>query len=371
MQAETINVRPVPKAGIADIAAYMPGKNAGAAGGRVYKLSSNETPLGASPAAVEAYRQVAGNLALYPDGTAQHLREAIAGVFALPADRIMMGNGSDELLGLLAQTYLAPGDEAVVTEHGFTVYSIQIRAAGATVVTVKEKDCRVDVDAVLAAVTPRTRMVFITNPGNPTGTYLKRDEIRRLATGLPKHVLLVLDSAYAEYVPAEDYDCGLQLALATGNVVMTRTFSKVYGLAALRVGWMVAPAHVLDAVNRVRGPFNVNQAAQAAAAAAIADTDFIAEAVVFNARWRDWLTRELTALGLKVTPSVTNFLLVHFPPGSGKTATEADHYLQSRGYILRGVAGYGFPDALRLSIGSEEANRGVVAALKELLQENV
>jgi len=368
MPVESITSRPVPKAGIMDIAAYVPGKNAGAANSKVYKLSSNETPLGASPAAIEAYRQAAGNLALYPDGMAQHLREAIASVFALPVDRIMVGNGSDELLGLLAQVYLGPGDEGLVTEHGFTVYCIQIRAAGATAITVKEKDCRVDVEAVLAAVTARTRVVFITNPGNPTGTCLNRDEIRRLVSGLPENVLLVLDSAYAEYVPEEDYDCGLQLALTMDNVVMTRTFSKIYGLAALRAGWMVAPAHVLDAANRVRGPFNVNQAAQAAAAAAIADTVFVEQAVAFNAQWRDWLTRELTALGLKVTPSATNFLLVHFSSIPGKTAAEADEYLQARGYILRGVTGYGFPNALRMSIGPEEANRGVVAALKELLQ---
>ena len=241
-------------------------------------------------------------------------------------------------------------------------------AAGATPVVVKEKDERADVDAILAAVTERTRIVFLANPNNPTGTYLPFEEVRRLQAGLPGDVLLVLDAAYAEYVRRNDYESGLELVSSSQNVVMTRTFSKIYGLAGLRIGWMYAPAHVIDAVNRVRGPFNVNAAAIAAGAAAIRDRAHVENAVAFNEKWLPWLTDELTTLGLRVTPSIGNFVLIHFPGTDGKTADAADAYLTARGYVLRRVAAYGFPNALRMSIGAEEANRGVVAALSEFLK---
>lgn len=362
--------RPRPKKGILDIAAYVPGVATVRANGRIHKLSSNETPLGPCPAAIEAYRQAAGNLELYPDGEARNLRQAISETYGLAPGNIMTGNGSDELLGLLAQTYLAPGDEGIMTEHGFSVYEIQIRAAGATPVIVREKDCRVDVDNILAAIGPQTRLVFIANPGNPTGTYLPAGEIRRLHAALPGNVLLVLDGAYAEYVQASDYEAGIELVAIHENVVMTRTFSKIYGLAGLRIGWMYAPLHVIDAMNRVRGPFNVSSAAQAAAAVAIRDREFLERSAAFNNEWRTWLIRELTSIGLGVTPSVTNFLLVHFPSDEKKTASCADDYLKARGYILRRVDSYGFSNALRLTIGTEEANRGVVTALGEFLKQN-
>ena len=360
--------RPVPKPGVMDIAAYVPGKDGAPGAKKVYKLSSNETPLGASPAALDAYRGLAEKLEFYPDGAATALREAIAEVHGLNPANILCSNGSDELLGLLAQTYLKAGDEGIFTEHGFLVYKIQIMAAGATPVVVKEKDERADVDAILAAVTERTRIVFLANPNNPTGTYLPFEEVRRLQAGLPGDVLLVLDAAYAEYVRRNDYESGLELVSSSQNVVMTRTFSKIYGLAGLRIGWMYAPAHVIDAVNRVRGPFNVNAAAIAAGAAAIRDRAHVENAVAFNEKWLPWLTDELTTLGLRVTPSIGNFVLIHFPGTDGKTADAADAYLTARGYVLRRVAAYGFPNALRMSIGAEEANRGVVAALSEFLK---
>ena len=263
--------KPLPRPGILDIAAYVPGKEHAPGVARVFKLSSNETPLGASPKAIEAFRGAAGNLERYPDGQAKELRQAIADVHGLNVANILCGNGSDELLGLLCHTYLDKGDEGIITEHGFLVYKIQIMAAGATPVTVKETDCTVDVDAILAAVTEKTKMVFIANPANPTGTYVPVSEIRRLQASLPKHVILVLDAAYAEYVRRNDYEAGLELVSANQNVVMTRTFSKVYGLAALRIGWMYAPVDVVDALNRVRSPFNLNNAAIAAGAAAVRD----------------------------------------------------------------------------------------------------
>ncbi|KXG84821.1 histidinol-phosphate transaminase [Agrobacterium bohemicum] len=359
--------QPVPRPGILDIAAYVPGKEHAEGVAKVYKLSSNETPLGASPKAMEAFKAAASNLEIYPDGQATALRQAIADVHGLNMANILCGNGSDELLGLLCHVYLGTGDEAIITEHGFLVYKIQIMGAGATAVTVKEKDCAIEVDAILAAVTPKTKMIFIANPGNPTGTYAPVSEIRRLQAGLPKNVILVLDAAYAEYVRKNDYEAGLELVSGNGNVVMTRTFSKVYGLAALRVGWMYAPAAIIDALNRVRGPFNMNAPAIAAGAAAIRDQSFMQQAVAHNLEWLEKLNNAFTDLGLTVTPSVANFVLIHFPDTDGKRAADADEFLTRRGFVLRAVRGYGFANALRMTVGSEEANLGVISALKEFM----
>jgi histidinol-phosphate aminotransferase len=345
----------------------VPGKSEAPGAARVHKLSSNENPLGASEAAIEAVKKVAEKLEFYPDGSATKLRETIAEVHGLNPANILCSNGSDELFGLLAQTYLSPGDEGIFTEHGFLVYKIQIAAAGGTPVAVPEKNETADVDAILAAVTERTKIVFLANPNNPTGTYLPFEEVRRLHAGLPGHVLLVIDAAYAEYVRRNDYEAGIELVGNSQNVVMTRTFSKIFGLAGLRLGWIYAPSHVIDAVNRVRGPFNVNAASIEAGVQAIRDRAHIDKAVAHNERWLPWLTDELRKLGLRVTPSVGNFILVHFD-GGGKSAEAADAFLTQRGYILRRVAGYGFPNALRLTVGSEEANRGVVSALEEFLK---
>lgn len=358
---------PEPRPGILDIAAYVPGKEHAPGVAKVHKLSSNETPLGASPKAIEAFQAAAFNLERYPDGQARALREAIGSVHGLNPANIMCGNGSDELLGLICHTYLGPGDEGIITEHGFLVYKIQILAAGATPVTVKEKDARVDVDAILAAVTERTKVVFLANPANPTGTYIPVDEVRRLHAGLPEGVLLVLDAAYAEYVRRNDYAAGLELVSASRNVVMTRTFSKIFGLAGLRIGWMYAPPEVIDAIDRVRGPFNLSAPALAAGAAAIRDQAFVAVAVDHNLTWLDRVSEALGAIGLRVTPSVTNFVLVHFPDEEGRRAEDADDFLTRRGYILRAVRSYGFPNALRMTIGSAEANEGVIAALTEFM----
>ncbi len=360
--------KPMPRPGILDIAAYVPGKEHAPGVARVFKLSSNETPFGPSPKAIEAFASAAVQLEKYPDGQANALREAIAEVHGLNTANILCGNGSDELLGLLCHVYLGPGDEGIVTEHGFLVYKIQIMAAGATPVTVKESECRVDVDAILAAVTDKTKIVFLANPGNPTGTYVPLSEVRRLHAGLPPHVILVLDAAYAEYVRRNDYEAGIELVSSNRNVVMTRTFSKVYGLAALRIGWAYAPAEIIDALDRVRGPFNINAPAIAAGAAAIRDQAFTARSVAHNLDWLARVSQDLTALGLTVTPSVANFVLIHFPDTDGKRATDADDFLTSRGFILRAVRAYGFPNALRMTIGSEEANTGLVAALTEFME---
>jgi len=348
------------------IEAYVPGKSAAAGVAKIHKLSSNETPLGPSPRAVEAVRS-ADHLELYPDGSATRLREAIGAKYGLDPRRIVCGAGSDELLSLITHAYVGPGDEGIFSEHGFLVYRIAILAAGGVPVVAPEKDYRADVDAILARVTDRTRIVYLANPNNPTGTYLPFDEVKRLHAGLPPQVVLVLDAAYAEYVRRNDYEAGLELVATAENVVMTRTFSKIYGLANLRLGWMVAPAHMVDAVNRIRGPFNLNGPAMEAGIAAIQDDAHVASAVEHNEQWLAWLAREIGGLGLEVTPSVGNFLLVHFPKEAGKTAKEADAFLSSRGLILRRIDAYGLPDALRLTVGGEEANRLVVETLREFL----
>ncbi|WP_342360239.1 histidinol-phosphate transaminase [Terrarubrum flagellatum] len=360
--------RPVPRASVMAIEAYQPGKSTAPAGVKLHKLSSNETPLGPSPKAVEAFQKVAAKLELYPDGSSTRLREAIAAKYGLDAGHIICGNGSDDLLSLISNTYLEPGDEAIYSQYGFVVYPIAIQAAGAKPVMVPEKNLTADVDAILAAVTPKTKIVFLANPNNPTGVYLPFDEVKRLQAGLPPHVLLVLDAAYAEYVRRNDYASGVELVGTSENVIMTRTFSKIHGLAALRIGWAYAPTHVIDAMNRIRGAFNVNSAAIEAGIAALADDAHMAKALDHNDRWLSWLTDELTKLGLSVTPSVANFLLVHFPTTPGKTAKEADAFLTARGLILRRLEPYHLAGALRLTVGDEEANRKVVAALTEFMK---
>jgi histidinol-phosphate aminotransferase len=360
-------LRPQPRAGVLDIQAYVPGKSSAPGVARVFKLSSNETPLGPSPRALAAYQGVGAHLQDYPDGSAADLREAIGRAFGLDPDRIVCGAGSDDLLNLLARAYLADGDEAIHTTHGFLVYPIATLGTGAKPVAAPEKNYTADVDAILAAVTRRTKVVFLANPNNPTGTYVPFDAVKRLHRALPPHVLLVLDAAYAEYVQRNDYESGIELVATSDNVVMCRTFSKIHGLAALRLGWMYGPAPVVDAINRIRGPFNVNAAAIAAGIAAIEDTAHQERSRAHNARWLAWLTDEIGKLGLDVTPSVANFVLVHFPEAHGRNAKAADAFLTARGLILRQVGAYKLPHALRLSVGTEEANRLVIGALREFL----
>lgn len=360
------HTQPQPKPGILDISAYVPGKS-GAKGTKVHKLSSNESPIGASARAVAAYKAAVDTLELYPDGAATQLREAIASRYGLKPENIVCGAGSDELLQLLAHAYLGPGDEAIYSQYGFLVYPIAIQSNGATPVVAPEKDYLADVDAILARVTGRTRMVFLANPNNPTGRYLPFSEVKRLHAGLPGNVLLVLDAAYAEYVRRNDYEAGLELVATAANVVMTRTFSKIYGLAALRLGWAYCPAHVADVLNRVRGPFNISAPAIAAGSAAMEDQEFVERAVAHNDRWLAWLSSELSSLGLDVTPSVGNFVLVHFSGANGQSAHAADGYLQDHGFVVRRMDAYGLPNALRISIGTEEANRGLASCLKAFM----
>ena len=357
--------RPQPRPGVLDIAPYVPGKSTAPGVAKVHKLSSNETPLGPSARALAAYRAAGDHLHDYPDGSAHLLREAIGVAFGLDPARIVCGAGSDDLLNLLARAYLTDGDEAIHTTHGFLVYPIATLGTGAKPIAAPETNFTADVDAILKCVTPKTKIVFLANPNNPTGTYVPFDEVKRLQRALPANVLLVLDAAYAEYVRRNDYESGIELVATTDNVVMTRTFSKIHGLAALRLGWMYGPAPVVDAVNRIRGPFNVNGPAIAAGIAAIRDAAHVEGARDHNTHWLAWITEEVGKLGLKVTPSVANFVLIHFK--DEKTAERANAFLMKHGVVLRQLAAYKLPHALRMSVGTEEANRLTVKALKDFL----
>ncbi|HSD92655.1 MAG TPA: histidinol-phosphate transaminase [Methyloceanibacter sp.] len=348
----------------------MPGTSALPGARPVIKLSSNETPFGPSPRAIEAYLEAASSLSRYPDGSARPLRKALAKLYGLDPARIVCGAGSDELLNLLAQAYLGPGDEAIYSAHGFLVYKIAIMARGATPVAAPETNLTANVDAILACVSPRTRIVFIANPNNPTGTYLSFDEVKRLRSGLPSDVLLVLDAAYAEYVRKNDYEAGIELAATTHNTVMTRTFSKIYGLASLRIGWAYCPTEIADALNRIRGPFNVSGPAIAAGTASLEDPAWVERAVAHNETWLGRMSEALSGIGIGVTPSAANFLLLRFPKGNGRSAPEADKFLHDRRIILRRVKEYGLPDALRMTIGTEEENRAVLDALNSFMSKS-
>ena len=354
--------RPTPQPGILDIAPYVPGRSDVPEGVTLVKLSANESPLGASPKAVAAFREMAGKIHIYPEGSSRLLRVALGEVHGLDPNRIVCGFGSDDLLHLLAQIYLGEGDQAVMSQYGFNVYPIITRGASAEIVMAPEKDYRADVEALLAAVTERTRIVFLANPNNPTGTYLDIDELRRLHAGLRPDILLVIDSAYAEYVTADDYSVGIDLVDAAQNVVMVRTFSKM-GIAGERVGWMYGPAHIVDAVHRLRGPFNVTLAGQAAAAAAARDTEFTAKLRDHNARWRDWLSKALAGNAIKVPPSQGNFILALFADAA--TAKAAFTALRDQGLLVREMHSYGIENGLRISIGLETPMRRVAEILKD------
>ena len=355
---------PVPRPGILDIAPYIGGEAAG-----TIRLASNEGALGPSPKAVEAYKRLAGEIHRYPDGGSTELRKALGARFGLDAGRIVCGAGSDELIGLLVRAYAGPGDEVLYSQHGFLMYPIAAKSVGATPVTAPETDLTASVDALLARVTPRTKIVFVANPNNPTGTFLTADELARLHAGLPATTLLVIDAAYAEYVTRNDYSAGVELVETFTNVVMLRTFSKIFALGALRLGWGYCPAGVADVLNRVRGPFNVSAAAQAAGVAALEDVEFMERSRAHNEQWREWFSAEVRGLGLTVHPSIGNFVLVDFKgAASGKDdAEKARLFLKDRGILVRQMPSYGLPTCLRVTIGREDEMRTVVAMLKEFL----
>ena len=359
--------RPIPKPGILDIHAYVPGKAVVDGIAHPVKLSSNENILGCSPKAKAAFIEASSRINLYPDGRSNVLRAAIAERHGLEPERLVFGCGTDEVFQLINQVYLEPGDNIVQGQYGFGAYAIGARACGGEVKYAPEPDYRIDVDEVLKCVDERTRLVFIANPGNPTGTWIDAEEIGRLHAGLPPSVMLVLDGAYTEFATDPRFSDGLDLARGASNVIVTHTFSKIHGLAALRVGWAYAPPEAADAIDRIRLPFNTSIAAQEAALAALADTEFQAQSLALVEQWRPWLVQQLGGLGLEVLPSAANFLLMRFPSAPGKTAAEAEAFLASRGYLTRGVSSYGLPEHLRFNIGLEEHNRTIVDLIAEFL----
>ncbi|MDR3438562.1 histidinol-phosphate transaminase [Telmatospirillum sp.] len=356
---------PAPRPGILDISPYVGGRSTLSGMDRVIKLSSNEGALGPSPKAMAAYRAIAPEMHRYPDGHAGALRETLASLHGLHAEQIVCGAGSDELLQLLVRGYAGLGDEVVYSRYGFLVYPIAAMASGATPVVAEEADLTASVDNLLSVVTPRTRILFLANPNNPTGTYLPISEIKRLRDGLPEHVLLVLDAAYAEFVDRNDYSSGAELVDAYDNVVMTRTFSKIYAMGGLRLGWGYCPPAVAAVLNRVRGPFNVSSPALAAGQAAVEDKAYVELVRRHNSYWRDWFTEAVGRLGLTVVPSVGNFVLVRFPKEPGRNSAAADAFLRSKGIIVRPVASYGLDEYLRVTIGRDDEMQAVVQALME------
>ncbi|MHA6264904.1 histidinol-phosphate transaminase [Arenibacterium sp. CAU 1754] len=348
-----------PQPGIMDISLYQGGAAHVQGVTNAIKLSSNENPFGPSPKAIEAAKVTLAQMHRYPSTDHASLRAAIGAATGLDPDRIICGAGSDEIIAFLCQCYAGPGDEVVHTEHGFAMYRISALAAGATPVEVPERDRVTDVDAILAGCTERTKLVFIANPNNPTGTMIGEAEVARLADGIPPQALLVLDGAYAEYV--EGFDAGAALINARNNVVMTRTFSKLYGLGGMRIGWGYGPQDIIDVLNRVRGPFNLSSTALAAAEAAIQDTEYTEKCRADNTRWRAWLAEALAEAGVASDTSCANFILARFADQA--EAEACDTYLQSKGLIVRRVAGYNLPNALRITVGDEIACRQVAAAV--------
>jgi histidinol-phosphate aminotransferase len=359
--------RPEPKPGIDAIAIYVGGKSKAPGIANPIKLSSNENVLGCSPDASAAYVSAGEKLNIYPDGHAGALREAVAAQYGLEPERLVFGCGSGEIFPLLNQLMLEPGDNIVQHEYGFATYAISARACQAEVRFAPEPKLVIDVDEMLAQVDERTRVMFLANPSNPTGSWLAASEVRRLHAGLRSDVLLVLDAAYAEFATDPGFEDGLDLARGAENIVVSHTFSKLHGLAAARVGWAYCPAHIALAYERIRPPFNVSLAGQLAAIAALGDHDFQRRSVELVERWRPWLTQQLGGLGLEPLPSQANFILVRFPGTPGRTAAEAEAFMASRGVLVRYTASYDLPDCLRITVGLEEHNRAVIDALSDFL----
>jgi histidinol-phosphate aminotransferase len=360
--------KPIPKSYISAIHAYTPGKAKADDGRVLIKLSANENPLGCSVHASDALAAQALSVARYPDPASTSLRDALAIRYNLEADRIVCGTGSDELLNLIAAGYAGVGDEIIHVNYGFAVYEIATRKVGAEVIIAPDADYATNVDALLALVTPKTRAVYLANPNNPTGTITPDSEIARLHAELPSDCVLVLDQAYGEYLDS-DGPSAFDLARQYDNVLITRTFSKIYGLAAERIGWAYGHPDLIDTLNRIRGPFNVTSAGQAAAIAAVADTQFVENSRAHNAKWRDWLNDQVAALsnhGLRAIPSAANFVLVIF---DGTVSAEiADRELMDAGYVVRRLAGQGLGHALRITIGTQAENEGFMAALRAILE---
>lgn len=363
---------------ISEIEPYKPGTSKISGIKNPIKLSSNENPFGCSPKVLTAINNLSDKLHRYPDGNCTELRERIAKNYIIDQEMIVCGAGSDELIGLLCQAYAGPGDEVIYSQYGFLMYPISALRVGATPIMAPERNMRTDIESILSCVTEKTKIVFIANPNNPTGSYITKQEARKLRAGLPSNVLLVIDAAYAEYVTKEDFSTGIGMVELGDNTVMTRTFSKIYGLGGLRLGWAYCPDHIVGVLNRIRGPFNVSNIAQVAGIAALSDRAFTEKSRAHNDKWLAIMTKELTSIGLKIYPSVANFLLVEFPrkTASGKTKNDhsdktahlADKFLKNKGIIGRTMDSYNLPDCMRFTIGREDENEALLRVLTEFMK---
>ena len=359
---------PQPRPCVLELPEYVPGDRELKGIAEPIKLSSNESTLGPSPQALKAYADAATQLHRYPDPDQNELRDALAEHFGLAVNQLICGNGSAELIQILIHAYVGEGDEVLLSEYGFPLYRIFAISQGASVALSSEVDCVTSVDSLLECVTPKTKLVAIANPNNPTGTYLSGSEVRRLHANLPEHVLLLLDEAYAEYVTAEDFESGLKWADETENVVVARTFSKLYGLAALRIGWMLAPQRVFQTMQRLRITFNTNSPALATAVAALHDVEYTKQVQHHNYLWRKRMTEELEAQGLNVIPSMANFLLIQFLDEPKSNSEAAANALKCNGIIPRPVSAGSPPNCMRITIGKSDENQAVLDTLKQLMR---
>jgi histidinol-phosphate aminotransferase len=347
---------------ISEIANYIPGK-AKIGSKKVIKLSSNENALGSSPKALDIYKKHAEEIMRYADGSCVLLREALAIKNKISAEQIVCGAGSDEILAFLTSAFAGVGDEVIYSEHGFLMYPISAKRVGAKAVKVKEKNLRTDVDAMIAAITPKTKIIFIANPNNPTGSYVSELEVRKLINAVPKNILIVLDHAYEEFVEESDYPNAISLVNEFENVVVTRTFSKIYGLASLRIGWSYSSSYVAEILNKIRGPFNVGGPAQVSAVAALQDEEFFAKSKTHNKKWLEIFFAEIAKIPeIKAHPSVANFILLDF--GTQEFCQKINNMLLEKGFILREMGAYGLPSCLRMTIGTESENNEILKILR-------
>jgi histidinol-phosphate aminotransferase len=354
-----------PHSYLSEIETYKPGKAKVDNNNKVIKLSSNENALGSSPKAIQSYTDHTKDMFRYADGSCTQLREAIAKKNNIDAERIVCGAGSDEIIAFLTSAFAGIGDEIIYSEHGFLMYPISAKRVGAVAVKAKEKNLRTDIDAILAAITDKTKIIFIANPNNPTGSYLDESEVKRLIEETPRNILIVLDHAYEEFVTQSDYPNAIELVNANSNVVVTRTFSKIYGLASLRIGWCYSSLEISDILNKVRGPFNVGGPAQVAAVAALNDEDFFQKSVAHNKEWLEIFFTELTKTNrITAHPSIANFILLDF--GDQESCKKANQLLLSEGIILREMQAYGLPNCLRMTIGNKEENLQLLNILKKI-----
>ncbi|MDG2187947.1 MAG: histidinol-phosphate transaminase [Hyphomicrobiales bacterium] len=361
-----------PKEGIFEISRYKGGK--GASTNKGIKLSSNESAIGPSQMAIKAFIEASSSLSIYPDGNSTLLKENISATYGLDIKKIFCGAGSDEILNLIANAYLLPGDEVVYSEHAFLLYRIITLANNAKPIVAPEIGLKANVDNIINSITSRTKIVFIANPNNPTGSYLNKDELYDLRKRMPDKILLVVDGAYAEYVQEVDYCDGLDLVSEKSNTIMTRTFSKVYGLASLRIGWAYCPTFIIETLNKIRGPFNLSTASIYAGSAALKDTDHVQKSIALNTEEKEYLNEEYTSMGVNVIKGVANFLLLDFRNvdhtnyiGEQEISDNLNDYLYKNNIFLRDVSDYGLTGHLRLSIGNKEQNRIVLKKIQEYL----